>query len=107
MGNSWVGRIIVDHSGSKWRRGSARITDHKFQARQGAANRDGSWEMGGGWYGPIVGSPLVWVVSYPYSIEVGAQSYPYSGRGGRGVDGVSFQSTCPPSPLLVMDIVIG
>ena len=43
----------ADHSGSKWRRGSARITDHKFQARQGAAKRDGSWEMGG-WYGPIL-----------------------------------------------------
>ena len=52
MGNSWVGRITVDHSGSKWKRGTARITDHKFQARQGAANRDGSSEMGG-WYGLI------------------------------------------------------
>ena len=42
----------ADHSGSNWRRGSARITDHKFQARQGAANRDGSSEMGG-WDGLI------------------------------------------------------
>ena len=64
----------ADHSGSKWRRGSARITDHKFQARQGAAKRDGRW------VGGMAPS------SYPYSI------------GGIGVDGVPFQSICPPKP---------